>query len=215
MLLVLLLVSIFALALTFVLNGTENLARAEDTSSVIYLVPDDLSQVADIVKPERLIAEQIVPLRATTQWSDVRQAASQGKLKVLVIHYKAIDKAEPDELKVLFKEKDVTVAGIGIPGLDLAELVGVPTLFTATWPQDVGREAYTTPHYFYIYSYSVKGDGSDIEKLEAEGWRPGQSPPDNIPQPLSVSGGASTDSLLTADGVPTLLHLIKVHVGES
>lgn len=142
-------------------------------------------------------------------------AASQGELDVLVIHYKAIDKVEPDELKVLFKEKGVTVAGIGFPGLDLAELVGVPTLFTATWPQDVGREAYTTPHYFYIYSYSVKGDQSDIEKLEAAGWQPGQAPPGNITQPLSVSGGAASDSLLTADGVSTLLHLIKVHIGES
>jgi hypothetical protein len=161
----------------------EETAVAPSPAPVIYLIPADKSAIEEVVQPERFQAEAAGEISATTEWDFVRQQAASGNLRAIMIHHAATSAVNQSELTRLFLREGVTVIGIGIPGLQLAELVGHPRIFTANWS---GREGYTTPLFFYAYTYSATSS--------------------------STSQHATTESLLWEDAVPLLLHVIKTHI---
>jgi hypothetical protein len=187
------------------------------STNVVYLVPANLELVEEELSPATLFSNQAlmnqyeITVQAISDWNTVEHMANDKSLKVLIIHYKAQDLVNEEEIKQLFQEQSVVVAGIGIPGLTLAELVGHPSIFTSTWPSD---EGYTTPYYFYVYSLNIEGDESELETLEANGWQIGEEPSSETPvrQPLMVSYGATTDSLLASGKTSTLLNVIHSYI---
>jgi hypothetical protein len=163
-------------------NGETAVAAAPLVAPVIYLIPADKEQVEDAIRPERLLAEATMEIGVTSDWEMVQQQAAVGDLQAVIIHHAALSSVNPDELRRMFLREGVTVIGLGIPGLTLAEAVGHSQLFSSNRS---GRERYTTPLYFYAYSYSATNS--------------------------SLTEHATTDSLLREDAIPLLLHVVRLH----
>lgn len=164
-------------------EGGETAVADQSAASVIYLIPEDGDVIEAVVRPERFQAEAPGEIGVTSKWDVVQQQAASGNLQAVMIHHAATLAVNQSELKRLFLQEGVTVIGIGIPGLQLAEMVGHPRIFTSTWS---GREGYTTSLFFYAYTYSATSS--------------------------STSQHATTESLLWEDAVPLLLRVIKTHI---
>lgn len=182
---------------------------------IVYLVSADVNQVEEALSADALLADKALlekhdfAIQPTSDWQPIAELALAHKLDVLIIHHSALPLVNADEIKKLLRQ-DIIIAGIGIPGLELAELVGEPTLFTSTWATN---EGYTTQHYFYIYSYAVQGDTVEIGRLGESGWQLGDDPLESIEvqKPLSINAGASTDTLLGKD-FSTMFSLLDGHL---
>lgn len=183
---------------------------AYPTASVMYLIPDNVTEVEQKLAPELFMEASTLPFSATTEWRVISDLAAQGTLEALVIHHAALDKVDWELIRPLFNRQGLVVAGIGIPGDQLAELVGRPELFTSTWPAWRDGYTYTTSAYFYIYSYWIEGAPTDVAKVEGSGTMEG--PINGIENPLSRQIKASTDSLVPEGGIATFVHLIELHI---
>ncbi len=150
---------------------------------IMYLIPDDSQEIEPELAPERFIEAGTLPIGATTEWAVIRDMAAEGTLEALVIHHAALDKVEQEQVRQLFNKQGLVVAGIGIPGDELAAFVDRPELYSDTWPPWREGDTYTTSAYFYVYSYWASG-----------------------------SRRASTDSLMPEGATDIFLHLIESHV---
>lgn len=201
--------------------STDNSIRANSNErNVVYFIPQNSQEIESELSPN--VFSENAPLlevygfsfQATSDWSVVRGLASKQALQALIIHRNAVNLLNTQELVSLFRNQRLVVTSISIPGYELAELLGQPSLFTSTWSAE---EGYATSYYFYTYSYNIQGGEVDIKRLEDQGWQPGQEPFNGlvIENPLSVSYHASTDSLLNKDGIPIMLSVIHSHVLDS
>jgi len=195
-----------------------NLEAAETITApqnIIYFVSPNSQLIEDELQPQVLqednarLEQYNFSLQTTSDWKTISDLLAKHDLAVLILHHSAMDLIVPSEIKTAINQ-GLVIAGIGIPGLELAELAGAPALFTSTWSSE---EGYTTPYYFYIYSYEVVGDQTEIDRLRASGWQLGQDMPDNIvvQQPISIKYQASTDTLLGKD-LTIMFSIIHSHI---
>jgi hypothetical protein len=172
----------------------------------MYLVPEDVSLVEDSLTPESLINEATRPLGVTSRWQPISELASKQALQALIIHHAAVPDVDQAELQTLFRRQGLVVVGVGIPGDELAQLVGMPQLYTSNWSDD-GFTGYETSQFFHIYSYWVEGEQADMERVETA-----ESPDIEVEHPLSRGMRSSTESLLIEDGLFIMWHLIDSHL---
>lgn len=183
--------------------------------NVVYFVSPNTQLVEDALQPQilqrdnALLEQYNLSLQATSDWKTISDLLAKHELDVVIVHHSAMDLVVPSEIEAAIKQ-GVVVAGIGIPGLDLAELAGDPALFTSTWSAE---EGYTTSYYFYIYSYEVVGDQAEIDRLRASGWQVGEEASSDIivQKPISIKYNASTDTLLDKD-MAIMFSLIHTHI---
>ncbi|MDT8307832.1 MAG: hypothetical protein RRC07_18000 [Anaerolineae bacterium] len=189
------------------LRGGPQTASANPFLQVVYLVPDDLSELESQVRPKEMEAAGNVVVQLASDWPSARKQIEETNADALIIHYTAMPLVDTAELSERFLQGELTVTGIGIPGLDLALAIGAPSLFTSTWSSDQG---YTTPLYFYTYSLSIVGTADDVMRWQNRDALSGEAV-ENIEKPMSISGRATTESLLYNDS-ELLIHVIESHV---
>lgn len=183
--------------------------------NVVYFVSPNAQLVEDELQPQvlqrdtALLEQYNLSLQTTSDWKIISDLLAKHELDVLILHHSAMDLIVPNEVKTAIN-RGAVIVGIGIPGLELAQLVGEPTLFTSTWSVE---EGYTTSYYFYIYSYKTGGNQAEIERLRASGWQIGEDTPSDITiqKPISIQYQSSTDTLLGKD-LTTMFGLIHNHV---
>ncbi|MEZ4511256.1 MAG: hypothetical protein R3C62_05230 [Chloroflexota bacterium] len=185
----------------------QSTAKAESPIEIVYLIPENVSAVEEQLAPAQLLAEAPQPVTVTSSWQTISELASAQTLKALIIHHDAVSSVKQDELKTLFLRQALVVVGIGIPGDELARLVGLPNIYTSF---DDGFEGYKTSNYFYIYSYKIDGSEDDIQKFEDQ-----EVANQEITHPLSRSMRASTESLLIKDGNAIMWHLLNSHLDQT
>jgi hypothetical protein len=181
-------------------EATEDSSPRDSPAKVLFFIPEDQTLLEPEVAVERLRDAAPYPVGFTPRWSEVEALARQHGMDALMIHYAAIAEVDWDVVQQWFQSEAIVVGGLGIPGEELAELVGMPGLY------DPSMGGYTTPSYFFIYSYRIEGDASDMARVEEAGL---QKPAAGIRSPLSRSGGGSTESLLVKDGLEMMFHLIE------
>ncbi|MEZ4591643.1 MAG: hypothetical protein R3D55_10965 [Chloroflexota bacterium] len=160
-------------------------SRGDDAvADMIYFVPEEADLIEaelspDILSRNEFLAENNLTLLAISDWETAADQVANNQAQALLIHHAALASVSQAELQTFFEEKGLVVAGIGIPGLELAQFLGHSALFTSTWPVD---EGYTTPYYFYVYSLELSDNGR--------------------------SSGSSTDSLLGNGRLTPMFSLI-------
>jgi hypothetical protein len=131
-------------------------------TDIIYLIPADETKLEGLVTPNKLAKQyNTLPIGVTSDWETINQLALAGKTYGVIIHHAAVDQINLRELQYLFKRKGFVVAGIGIPGDELANLVGVSSMYN----EQMGR--YLIPTYYFIYSYHIEGPSEQIATREA------------------------------------------------
>ncbi|MBK7895126.1 MAG: hypothetical protein IPJ90_09640 [Anaerolineaceae bacterium] len=191
-------------------------SRGDDAVvDMIYFVPEEADLIEaelnpDILSSNEFLVENNLTLLAISDWETAANQIANTQAQALLIHHAALASVNQAELQVFFEEKGLVVAGIGIPGLELAKFLGHPALFTSTWSVDDG---YTTPYYFYVYSLEISGSQAEIDRLQALGWRPGETLPPGVvvSDSVGVGYGASTDSLPGNGRITSMFSLITSH----
>ncbi|MDX1665071.1 MAG: hypothetical protein R3272_14865 [Candidatus Promineifilaceae bacterium] len=182
---------------------TEKSVPRYPLARVMFFIPDDPALLEPEVAVERLRDEAPYPLGFTSRWAVVEMLARRDRLDALMIHHAALEEVDWEAVQQWLLREGVVVGGLGIPGDELAERVGMPGLY------DRYMGGYTTPLYFFIYSYRIEGNPADITRVEAAGL---DRKPLGIKNPLSQSAGGSTDSLLVEDGMETMFHVLEMRV---
>lgn len=181
---------------------------ASSTANVVYLIPQDSIKIEENLRPTALVNEDVIPIATMSDWATIYDLGIDGNLQALIIHHAAKDLVDNNQLAHLFQQQGLIVAGVGIPGLELAQMVGKPELFTATWSRD---EGYTTDYFYYIFSYGVEGTDKDKSQLG----NPNPFSEDvvaGIENPLSIHSQATTDSLLIENGLTSMLQTLDSHI---
>lgn len=214
----LLTVLMFTYSLTRSSLLAENEASASSSSSltILYLVPEDEGKMEDGLTPDSFahstaLENHNLTISATSSWENAKEMISSQGAKAIMIHHAALNLVDRAELQDLFGNENFVVTGVGIPGLELAEFLGYPALFTSTWPAD---EGYTTPYYFYTYSFTLSGNEKELERLKEMGWVPGEKFPSDviILDSIGVNYSSSTDSLLAEGSIDRLFSVIRAHL---
>lgn len=183
---------------------------------VAFILPENPELLQNELQPQAIMNNNAIQeiglnILTTSDWAQVNKLANSGSIKAILIHSAALSLVDFSQLKESF-ERGLVVGGIGIPGYELAEMLGRPSLFTSTWSMD---EGYTTPNYFYIFSYEISGKPEDIKALKERGWKIGEDPQNfdvYITSPLTVNSHATTDSLMQENGVSVLFKSVKAHI---
>lgn len=204
--LILTLLLAFSLLAHHVVNSRPPIAVAGLSAPILYLVPKDPGTIEEKVRPEAFWATEGPAIDVVSEWKSAREALQEGNAEALIIHHAALPLVDSAKLSDLF-HNGTTVTGIGIPGLELAEVLGKPTLFTETWSSE---EGYRTRLYFYTYSLSLEGTATDIARWESDPDKFNQAV-DGIENPLSISSRATTESLVEND-VDLLVRVIESHI---
>jgi hypothetical protein len=158
----------------------------------MYFTPRPLAEDHPL-SPEKLNDADMSELRYfqevghAEEWNAIRSLVSQGQIDVLIIPHEAQDEVDWDELKLWFFD-GLVVVGVGIPGDELASLLGNPRLYT---PQSAGDYDYR------IYAMRISGHPDDIQKLREAGFPDG--PVEGIKRPLSGGYSSGGDYLTGAD----------------
>lgn len=185
--------------------------------ALVYFVPQDQSLIHERFAPQSLeLASALeavgLSMFVSFDWAETNRMLADGTAQALLIHFEAQEMVDVAQLRQRAAVQNVAVGAIGIEGLVLAEMLGVPSLFTSVWG-DAGYETYTTPHFYYVYAFDIEGDEADIQALIDAGWQPGENSAQydvEISKPLSISGGAATDSLLYSEnGLENLFTAFK------
>lgn len=184
---------------------TDSPTNTHETSNkhVAYLTPQEKTLGEENLDPEILFSDELIEKYqfdlSVTIFSDfeqVKEAIQHNRVDALVIHYQMVDQIDLAELKSLFDKHQFVIAGVGIPGLELAEMIGDPALFTSSWSDESG---YTTRNYYFLYVNKVSGKSkADVESVRSSN---SESLDDTTAllktkSTVSVHRGASTDSLL-------------------
>jgi hypothetical protein len=186
-------------------KAMEDSSPHDSPAKVLFFIPEDQTLLEPEVAVERLRDAAPYPVGFTPRWSEVEALASRDELDALMIHHAALAEVDWDVVQQWFQREGIVVGGLGIPGEELAELVGMPGLY------DPRMGGYTTPLYFFIYSYRIEGNAGDIARAEEAGL---QEPAAGIRNPLSRSGGGSTESLLVENGLEMMFHLIEIRIQD-
>lgn len=214
MLLLILLMLTYGLTRSTLLAGDDS----SDLSgtAILYFVPEDEGKLESRLTPDSLsrstaLENHDLTISTTSSWENAQEMISSQNVKAILIHHAALDLINRSELQNFFENQDLVVTGIGIPGLELAEFLGHPALFTSTWPAD---EGYTTPYYFYTYSLTLSGSEKELQRLREIGWTPGEELPSDVvvSDSVGVTYGSSTDSLLAEGSVDQLFQVIQTHL---
>ena len=133
--LLLALVSIFAVGYFFRWQSLD-----DPVAKVMYLVPEDETMIEDLVKPERLASQTDIWIETTSDWEQISQLATDGKLFAVIIHHAAVNHVDLEELQDLFQHHRLVVVGIGASTKQWAEMVGMPNFYDEFF--DIGCETY-------------------------------------------------------------------------
>lgn len=217
MLLLIVLMLAYGLTQSSLLAGDEISASSElSSTTILYLIPEDEGKIEGRLTPDALsrsaaLKNDNLTISTTSSWENAKEIISGQDVKAILMHHAALDLVNRDELQDFFESKNLVVTGIGIPGLELAELLGHPTLFTSTWSAD---EGYTTSNYFYTYSLTISGSEKEIERLKEMGWVPGKDLPSDfiVSDTFGVTYGSSTDSLLGEGSIEQLFSVIRTYL---
>ncbi|MCA9998348.1 MAG: hypothetical protein KDE56_21445 [Anaerolineales bacterium] len=123
-----------------------------DGYEVAYFAPKNGGE--EIVTPEKFSESRVMKIGITSSWQAIADLQAQGQLRAVIIHYSMVDKVDAGQLADWFANDNVVVAGIGIKGDELAELVGDAAFYPGPW---LRPEQYETPDFFYIYQ-NQKGE---------------------------------------------------------
>lgn len=214
---------LITLMLTYGLTRSTLLADNEISASsdlsdmtIVYFIPEDEGKIESRLTPDSLsrstaLENHNLTISTTSRWENARDVISSQNVKAILIHHAAFDLVNRSELQDFFENEDVVVTGVGIPGLELAEFLEYPALFTSTWPADAG---YTTPYYFYTYSLTLSGSEKELQRLKEIGWTPGEELPSDVivSDSFGVTYRSSTDSLLAEGSLDQLFGVIGTHL---
>ena len=165
-------------------------SKASVVSNIMYFVPEDNSLIEAQISPDTLneVDSQAVgytyvnEVGTTSDWKVIEELVAKGELDVLIIHHAAQEAVDWVELKSWFQNDGLIVAGIGLPGDELARSLGAPGLFIRQGAAEMDFD-------YFIYSVYVSGQSEDVEKVVDGGFASEEL--DNIKAPLSVGKSAS------------------------
>lgn len=187
-------------------------------SNVVYFVTSDLDLIEPELRPDSLsnhsslVTLKDITFEASNEWQTVEFALNEGKVDALVIHHSSVDLIKWDVVQKYFEQQELVVMGLGVPGDELAELLGKPQLFTSTWSADSG---YITPYFFYIYSYQIDGTEQDVALIQSSNQEfAGEEIKSEVQNQLSVSKRTSTDSLVDPANFTVMFSLLESHIND-
>lgn len=187
-------------------------SKASVVSKIMYFVPEDTGLIEANITPNALneVVTQEVgfsyvdEVGATSDWKVIEDLATKGELDALIIHHAAQETVDWTALKTWFQNDGLIVAGIGLPGDELASSLGAPGLF-------IRQDAAEMDFDYFIYRVQVSGQPEDVEKVVDTGFASEEI--DNIKAPLSVGRSASRGFLFgELENVTKFLGLLDGHL---
>lgn len=180
--------------------------QAETIGSVMLFIPSDPQTIEEKFDPEKLVELGVLDLGVTTEWQAISELAKAGQLEGLIIHHAALDKVNSDELSSWFRNDKLVLTGLGIQGDQLAEIVGMPGLFSApSW--------YDHKEFFYTYAYAIEGTPEDLSLFEGDDGSPDFKGKD-VKSQLHRSSSFVTDSLLEDSDAKRMLLVTKERIEQ-
>ena len=194
-------------------------SRASVVSNIMYFVPEDSGIIEANITPnafnevdtQKAGFSYVSEVGATSDWKVIEDLATKGDLDALIIHHAAQERVDWTRLKTWFQNDGLIVAGIGLPGDDLASLLGAPGLYIRQGAEEMDFD-------YFIYRVQVSGYPEDVEKVVDAGFTSEEI--DNIKAPLSVGRSASRGFLFGELGNVTKFlglldgHLIRAAIDE-
>lgn len=177
-------------------------SRASVASNIMYFVPEDNSLIEANISPSAFNKvdtqeagySYVNEVGATSDWKIIEELVTKGELDALIIHHAAQEVVDWIELRTWFQNDGLIVAGIGLPGDELATLLGAPSLF-------IRQDAEEMDFDYFIYYVQVSGQPEDVEKVVDAGFASEEL--DDVKEPLSVGRSASRGFLFGEMGDTT------------
>lgn len=174
-------------------------SRASAVSNIMYLIPEDSSLIEANITPNALneVDTQEVgfsyvnEVGATSDWKVIEDLVIKGELDALIIHHAAEEVVDWTALKAWFQNNGLIVAGIGLPGDELARSLGAPGLYIRQGAEEMNFD-------YFIYYVQVSGQPEDVKRIEDAGFT--SEALDDIKAPLSVGRSASRGFLFGESG---------------
>jgi hypothetical protein len=93
-----------------------------------------------------------------SDWQVIEELITNDTLDALIVHHAVMEAVDWQTIGSLFQQKGLIVAGIGIPGDELASRLGMPSLYNRVALEEQDFD-------FFIYSIHVTGEPDDVEKF--------------------------------------------------
>lgn len=124
----------------------------EPIADIMYLVPVDKTKVEYWLQGDEFVGDSgYLSFAINSDWAQINRLALDNQIKAVIIHYAAKEQVNLDELKYLYQERGLFVAGIGIPGDELATMLGDPDAY------DPLMKGYNISTYYFAYWSPKKG----------------------------------------------------------
>jgi hypothetical protein len=160
---------VLCLALTAVifLAWSMNKTQASVSASVMYFVPQDIQQRDQDITPadfQKIDAQEagytsIQEVGYTSDWKIIESLIETNTLDALIIHHEAAEAVEWEKVKTRFQQHGLLVAAIGMPGDELARLLGTPGLYERNRQQ---LDAWDFD--YFLYGMQISGEPDDVTK---------------------------------------------------
>ena len=166
--------------------------QASVSANVMYFVPQDMDKAdKQMITPEMLRGvnlhengfTSIQEIGFTSDWQLIDGLISSGELDALIVHHSAKEAVDWEAVKSLFQKERLIIAGIGIPGDELARRLGMPSLYNRMMLEGKDFD-------YFMYAIQITGQPSDVTKLLDTDLNEGQ-PPQNINAPASFQKASS------------------------
>ena len=166
----------------------------------MYLVPEDETQVEELVKSETLVSQTDIWIETISDWGQISRLVADEKVYAVIIHHTAVNQVNLEELQHLIQNKRLVVATIGIPADQLSEMMGeLPSFYDESFANSCKASL------CYVI-YSSREANGIVEVM----------PPDDVKDQLDLGMATRTDAnlLISEDDSRMMLRLIKSHVWE-
>ena len=176
-----------ALVMVIVLGWSLQRTQAAVSASIMYFVPASSNEFGQAPTPDDFMDigfesegySSIREIGYASDWKVIEQLIAEDTLDALIVHHAAQDMVNWERTKELFQRHGLVVAGIGIPGDELANLLGAPALYDSYAD---GRD-----FDYFIYSMYVSGEPVDVANILAS--RLTGAEEREIESPLSFGAG--------------------------
>ncbi|MFZ0547078.1 MAG: hypothetical protein WAM60_16655 [Candidatus Promineifilaceae bacterium] len=199
------------LVTVFAFGWSRQRTQAAVSASIMYLIPTNIDDLDQSPKPTDFMAvdpqsvgySSIQQIGYASNWEAIEQLIAKDALDALIVHHAAQDMVNWEEIRELFQQQGLIVAGIGIPGDELANLLGAPAFYDSD----------ATGHDFdyFIYSMQISGQPDDVAKV-LDSNLTGKESPQDISAPLTF--GAAYGQGYFSQGQESLIRFLGQIDGE-
>lgn len=142
--------------------------QAAQSANIVYFAPTNINELEhelthnDLEKVDREKAaySAVQQISHFTDWKGIEKLIVNEELDVLIVHHTMNQAVDWEIVKEAFQKRGLVVAGIGIPGNELANSLGAAHLYES-------KRSLLEEHNFdyFIYSMRVSGNQSEVDQV--------------------------------------------------